>query len=215
MSPGFMPEAAIRMRTSPAPGVGSAISPTTNTSRAGPCLSYQAALIWKPRFSRISVCATLRIIRASVSWKRRDLLKLNIARYSRNAFPVAVPHYAQPLRPARSHVLHHGRICRDKKPRERHLDLREACELPVGEPRRQIVLQRGLSTGSERCSSRPLRDRYRGVSRFHSESMLVSCRVQLRQLLNLLPAFASLHGLNGDPIEEQIQNGGPFLSQRW
>jgi hypothetical protein len=34
------------MRTSPAAG-GSGISPTTRTSRAGPCFSYQAAFIWK------------------------------------------------------------------------------------------------------------------------------------------------------------------------
>ena len=38
----------MRMRTSPGPGRGSGISPTTNTSRAGPCFSYQAALIEKP-----------------------------------------------------------------------------------------------------------------------------------------------------------------------
>src|SRR5580700_10497836 len=45
ISPGFMPETAIRMRTSPGPGRGSGISPTTNTSRGCPCFSYQAALI--------------------------------------------------------------------------------------------------------------------------------------------------------------------------
>src|SRR5580658_1483460 len=46
-----MPEAAIRIRTSPAPGRGSGISPTTKTSRACPCFSYQAALIEKPSSS--------------------------------------------------------------------------------------------------------------------------------------------------------------------
>src|SRR5580700_7670052 len=50
MSPGFMPDAAIRMRTSPAPGRGSGISPTISTSLAGPCFSYHAALIGKPHF---------------------------------------------------------------------------------------------------------------------------------------------------------------------
>src|SRR5579862_1892502 len=45
VSPGLMPEAATRMRTSPGPGVGSGISPTFRTSRARPCFSYQAALI--------------------------------------------------------------------------------------------------------------------------------------------------------------------------
>src|SRR6516165_8188072 len=44
-SPGLMPEAATRMRTSPGAGSGSGISPTTITSRAGPCFSYQAAFI--------------------------------------------------------------------------------------------------------------------------------------------------------------------------
>src|SRR4051812_45560913 len=40
-----MPEAATRMRTSPGPGSGSGILPSTRTSRAGPCFSYQAAVI--------------------------------------------------------------------------------------------------------------------------------------------------------------------------
>ena len=44
-SPGLMPEAAIRMRTSPGSGRGSGISPTTSTSAAGPCFSYHAAFI--------------------------------------------------------------------------------------------------------------------------------------------------------------------------
>lgn len=34
-------EAEIQMRTSPAPGRVSGISPTTNTSLAGPCFSYE------------------------------------------------------------------------------------------------------------------------------------------------------------------------------
>src|SRR5687767_3726933 len=45
MSPGLMPEAASLMRTSPGPGVGSAMMPTLNTSAAGPCASYHAARI--------------------------------------------------------------------------------------------------------------------------------------------------------------------------
>ena len=44
-SPGFTPEKAIRIRTSPALGCGSSMLPTTNTSRAAPCFSYQAAFI--------------------------------------------------------------------------------------------------------------------------------------------------------------------------
>jgi NADPH:quinone reductase-like Zn-dependent oxidoreductase len=44
-SPGFTPEKAIRIRTSPARGCGWLISPTTNTSRAVPGFSYQAAFM--------------------------------------------------------------------------------------------------------------------------------------------------------------------------
>src|SRR5713226_3577598 len=45
MSPGLIPEAAMRMRISPGPGAGSGISPMVRTSLAGPCFSYQAALM--------------------------------------------------------------------------------------------------------------------------------------------------------------------------
>jgi hypothetical protein len=44
-SPGFRPEKATRIRTSPSRGCGSSILPMTNTSRAAPCFSYQAALM--------------------------------------------------------------------------------------------------------------------------------------------------------------------------
>src|SRR5215469_3252791 len=44
-SPGLTPDAVTRMRTSPARGCGSGISPTIRTSRAGPCLSYHAAFM--------------------------------------------------------------------------------------------------------------------------------------------------------------------------
>jgi hypothetical protein len=40
-SEGFTPEACTRMRTSPAPGTGSGMSPHCRTSRAGPLRSYQ------------------------------------------------------------------------------------------------------------------------------------------------------------------------------
>src|SRR5205823_158092 len=40
-----MPEATTRIRASPGPGSRSGIFPTARTSRAGPCLSYQAAFI--------------------------------------------------------------------------------------------------------------------------------------------------------------------------
>src|SRR5262245_741417 len=59
MSPGLTPEEVMRMRTSPAPGTGSGISSTISTSRAGPCLSYQAALICKLRSFEVSQAATL------------------------------------------------------------------------------------------------------------------------------------------------------------
>src|SRR5215510_12459115 len=59
MSPGLTPEEVMRMRTSPAPGTGSGISPTISTSRAGPCLSYQAALICKLPSFEVSQAATL------------------------------------------------------------------------------------------------------------------------------------------------------------
>src|SRR6516225_1287209 len=48
----------------------------------------------------------------------------------------------------------------------------------------------------------------------HRRSSL-SRRVQLWQRLNLVPALASIHGLNRDVVEIQIENGGPFLSQGW
>src|SRR5262249_881479 len=47
-SPGLIPEAATRMRTSPGPGSGVAISPTTRTLAGGPCRSYQAAFLTPP-----------------------------------------------------------------------------------------------------------------------------------------------------------------------
>src|SRR5262249_15787208 len=47
-SPGLIPEAATRMRTSPAPGSGVVISPTTRTLARRPCRSYQAAFMAPP-----------------------------------------------------------------------------------------------------------------------------------------------------------------------
>src|SRR6516225_1373689 len=47
-SPGLIPEAATRMRTSPGAGSGVAISPTTRTLAGGPCRSYQAAFMTPP-----------------------------------------------------------------------------------------------------------------------------------------------------------------------
>jgi hypothetical protein len=44
----------MRIRTSPRPGTGSSISPTNDTSRAGPCRSYQAAIIWNHAFIEVS-----------------------------------------------------------------------------------------------------------------------------------------------------------------
>src|SRR5258706_312458 len=49
MSPGFTPDARTRMRTSPARGSGSGISPTSRTSSAPPCFSYHAALMYQLR----------------------------------------------------------------------------------------------------------------------------------------------------------------------
>src|SRR4051812_18050071 len=47
-----MPDAVIRMRTSPGPGCGSGISPTVKTCLAGPFFSYQAALTeWLPLYA--------------------------------------------------------------------------------------------------------------------------------------------------------------------
>jgi hypothetical protein len=43
----------------------------------------------------------------------------------------------------------------------------------------------------------------------------LSRRVQFWQSLNLVPALASIHGLNRDLIEIQIEDGSPFLSQGW
>jgi hypothetical protein len=43
MSPGFTPDSASATRTSPAAGLGVANSPTSSTSLAAPCRSYQAA----------------------------------------------------------------------------------------------------------------------------------------------------------------------------
>ncbi len=44
-SPGLMPEALTRMRTSPGSGSGVGSFPTLRTSEAAPCSSYQAALM--------------------------------------------------------------------------------------------------------------------------------------------------------------------------
>src|SRR5690242_14200117 len=89
VSPGLMPEAAMRIRTSPAEGVGSGISPTCKTSRAGPCFSYQAAFIevpqktlTRPEASHVQIQGTRRHGRLS------DLYEV----------PVRVAHVASQLR---------------------------------------------------------------------------------------------------------------------
>src|SRR4051812_32625982 len=45
VSPALMPDMATRTRTSPGPGSAASISPTVNTSAAGPRRSYHAAFI--------------------------------------------------------------------------------------------------------------------------------------------------------------------------
>src|SRR5580658_1721227 len=70
MSPGLIPDAAIRIRTSPEAGIGSGISPTVRTSRAGPCFSYQAAFIESPHFRQLKHRRN-KILSYRKSWKQR------------------------------------------------------------------------------------------------------------------------------------------------
>src|SRR5262252_9449710 len=100
------------MRTSPAAGIGSGISPTVNTSRAGPCFSYHAALmqasflyvVAEPRFRKNQTS------NGKLREERCRHLRGEFLEHADGARNVTVPH------------MHHPEVKNSEMPLWHHLD---------------------------------------------------------------------------------------------
>src|ERR1700728_1914804 len=74
-SPGLRPDTDTAILTSPGPGSGSGISPTTRVSRAGPRRSYQAARTGVLRLGNPGGGASVALVGAELGQGRAELLQ--------------------------------------------------------------------------------------------------------------------------------------------
>ena len=118
----------------------------------------------------------------------------------------------RPRRPPGRHTGGPGRSGMDSN---HELDrILKSHKLLILQSRRSRQKHQKQASGTKSVQKFFLRQALSGGRIEHRRSSL-SRRVQLWQRLNLVPALASIHGLNRDVVEIQIENGGPFLSQGW